>query len=181
MPANVEIEARFIGLDRQKIEAKLEKLGAIKEFDSFFKEWIFAYPEWAANNQRIRIRDDGKNVWLTYKADPSWGIDSTEEIEVTTSSSEETAKILNRIGTPLRRYQEKKRIQYSFNGAVIDLDFWPKIPMVLEIEGPSEKIVVETAAALGIDWKDAIFVDQKYVHKDYYGVDLDLITEYRFE
>jgi adenylate cyclase class 2 len=75
---------------------------------------------------------------------------------------------------------EKKRIQYKLGDAIVDLDFWPKIPMVLEIEASSKERVVEVAKLLGLSWEEAIFVDQKFVHKDYYGVDLDSMKEYKF-
>jgi adenylate cyclase class 2 len=180
MPAAVEIEARFINLDRGEIERKLMALGAKKEFESFFKEWIFAYDEWLPHRKRIRVRDDGKNVWLTYKANPTWEVDSTEEIEIKSSSSSNTAKILEKIGVPMIRYQEKKRIEYKLGDATIELDFWPKIPMVLEIEAPSKESVIAAAKLLGLKWEDAIFVDQKFLHNDYYGIDLDLVKEYKF-
>jgi len=149
MHAAVEIEARFINLDRAEVEKKLAALGAKKEFESFFKEWIFAYEEWAPHHKRIRVRDDGKNVWLTYKANPSWELDSTEEIEIMSSSSSDTAKIFEKIGVPMVRYQEKKRIEYTLGDAKIELDFWPKIPMVLEIEAPSKGSVIAAAKLLG--------------------------------
>lgn len=175
-----EIEARWIGVDRKQIEEKLEALGAQREFKSFFKEWIFAYPEWRAHNKRIRVRDDGKNVWLTYKANPTWEVDSTEEIEISSSSSADTAKILEKIGVPMLRHQEKKRIQYSLGDAHIDLDFWPKIPMVVEVEAPTKERVMDVAAQLGLSWDEAIFVDQKVLHKKYYDIDLDAVKEYKF-
>lgn len=180
MGNGVEIEARFINLDRTAIEKRLETLGAKKQFESFFKEWIFAHEDWKLHHRRLRVRDNGKTVWLTYKANPTWAVDSTEEIEIESSSAENTAKIIEKIGVPLVRYQEKKRIQYALNDTIFELDFWPKIPMVLEIEAPTKEKVMKAAEALGLKWSDAIFVDQKFVHSDYYGIDLDVVKDYRF-
>lgn len=178
---NKEIEARWINVDQKEIEAILEMLGAERESESLFREWIFAYPEWRPHNKRIRIRDDGKKVWLTYKANPTWEVDSTEEIEIESSSSTNTSKILEKIGVPMLRYQEKKRIHYKFGDVSIELDFWPKIPMVLEIEAPTKEDVEITAQLLGLEWKNAIFVDQKVLHKEYFGIDLDPVKEYKFQ
>jgi predicted adenylyl cyclase CyaB len=177
---NIEIEARFINLDRETIEKKLKNLGAQKESESFFKEWIFSREDWKPIHARIRIRDDGKKVWLTYKANPTWEVDSTEEIEIESSSSEETAKIIEKTGVPLVRYQEKKRIHYILDDVAFELDFWPKIPMVFEIEAPTKEKVQQAAESLGLEWKDAIFVDQLWVHHDYYGIDLREMKEYKF-
>ena len=180
MHSNVEIEARFLNLDQNKIEGELRKIGAYKKSESFFKELIFSREDWSPLHARLRIRDDGKNVWLTYKANPTWGVDSTEEIEIESSSSEKTAQIVKKIGVPLVRYQEKKRIQYVLGDVAFELDFWPKIPMVLEIEAPSKEKVQRAAELLGLSWKDAVFVDQLWVHHDYYGIDLRKMKEYKF-
>lgn len=186
MNESIEIEARWINLSRNAIEKKLRELGAEKISDSFFREWIFHYGEenkdWTEKRKRVRVRDDGKTVWMTYKANPSptWGVDTTEEIELEVPSADDAKKFIEKIGIPLRRYQEKKRIKYKLGDAYLDLDFWPKIPMVLEIEAPSKKEVMRVAGLLGLKWEDAIFVDQKWVHKDYYGIDFDEMREYRF-
>jgi len=175
-----EIEARWLNLDAGEMAKRLEKAGAKKTGDFFFKEWIFAYDEWAKDNRRIRVRSDGTTVWLTYKANATWAVDSTEEVEVTVSSAEDIVHFLRVMGIPEKRYQEKKRQTYELDGLTFDLDLWPKIPMVFEIEGPSEGKVREGAMLVGLDWKDAVFVDQAFVHRDYYDVDIFNIKDYRF-
>lgn len=175
-----EIEIRFINLSREEIEKKLLAIGAARSGEFFFQEWIFAYPEWAKDNRRLRVRTDGKDTWLTYKANATWEIDSTEEIETTVSSAGGISKIVKAIGVPCLRYQEKKRIRYKLNDIVFELDFWPKIPMVFEIEAPSVEKVKEGAKLLNLDYSKAIFVDQKVLHKEYYNVDLDKVSDYRF-
>lgn len=179
----MEIEARFINLKKEEIERKLEKLGAKKMFESMFREWLFFYKgnsDWDNNHRRVRVRTDGKTTWLTYKANSSWAIDSTEEVELIVSSSEDAAKFVEALDIPKQRYQEKKRIQYELNDIIFDLDFWPKIPMVLEIEAPNKETVKKGAELLGLQWKDAIFVDQKVLHEQYYGIDLNEMKEYIF-
>lgn len=178
---NKEIEARFINLSHQEIEEKLTTLNAQKIGSYFFQEWIFAYPEWAKDSRRLRVRTDGETTWLTYKANATWEVDSTEEVETEVSSAEEITKIIKAIGIPLLRYQEKKRIAYVINGIKFDLDFWPKIPMVLEIESSSEEQVREGAKLLNLKWEDAIFLDLQLLHREYYNIDLREVKDYRFE
>jgi adenylate cyclase class 2 len=180
MSTSVEIEARWINLDPATLEKKLTAIGATKEGSYMFQEWIFAHPEWRKDNRRLRVRSDGKQTWLTYKANATWAVDSTEEVEVTVSSAEEMAKMIAKIGIPILRHQEKRRDTWTLRDIVFDLDYWPKIPMVFEIEGPSEEKVREGAKLLGLDWKDAVFEDQLWVHKKYYDVDLFALTEYCF-
>jgi adenylate cyclase class 2 len=180
----MEIEARFLNCKEEDIVEKLKELGAAKVFETFFQEWLFFFrgnPDWDKNHKRFRVRTDGKTTWLTYKANATWAVDSTEEVELIVSSPQEAVKLMAATGIPQQRYQEKKRIEYQLGQIVFDLDFWPKIPMVLEIEAPSAEAVQKGAELLGLAWKDAIFVDQKVLHEQYYGIDLNTIKEYTFE
>ncbi|MDE2038256.1 MAG: CYTH domain-containing protein [Patescibacteria group bacterium] len=181
MKGQKEIEARWLNLDPKKVLEDLGKIGAKKEGSFFFKEWIFFHPEWRKDNRRIRVRTDGTKSWVTYKANATWAVDSTQEIEVEVSDAGESVALIKAIGVPLIRYQEKKRDTFAFDGITFDMDLWPKIPMVLEIEGPSEDKVREGASKLGLKWEDAVFVDQAYVHRDYYGLDIFNVSDYRFE
>lgn len=176
----MEIEARWIGQKQDNIESKLKEIGADLIFDVMFREWIFTYPEWSKGQRRVRVRTDGQKHWLTYKANATWEVDSTEEVELTVSSAEDAVTLFEKIGIPLQRYQEKKRIEYKLGNTHFDLDFWPQIPMVIEIEAPSEEEVRKGAELLGLSWQEAIFVDQKVLHQKYYDVNLDNIPIYTF-
>lgn len=179
----MEIETRFINLERIDIEKKLVELGAEKKFESLFREWLFFYkdnPDWDDKHRRVRVRTDGITTWLTYKANATWAVDSTEEVELVVSSAEDAVKFMEALNIPKQRYQEKKRIEYTLEDIIFDLDFWPKIPMVLEIEAQTEVKVRRGVELLGLQWKDAIFVDQKVLHQQYYGIDMNDMKEYTF-
>jgi adenylate cyclase class 2 len=176
----IEFEARWINQDRNAIEQKLKALGATKVADYFFREWIFHHPEWLPLNKRIRVRTDGKQTWMTYKANATWAVDSTEEVELTVSSAELAVAFVQAAGVPLVRYQEKKRTQYLSDGITFDLDTWPQIPFVIEIEASSEQRVKDGASLVGLSWADAVFEDQKVMHKKYFDIDLDALADYRF-
>lgn len=175
-----EIEARWINLDKNDIAGKLEKIGAKMTGDFFFREWIFAHPEWKKDNRRLRIRTDGINNWITYKANKTWAIDSTEEVEMLVPSAEDAIRLISAMGVPQTRYAEHKRRTFELGNIVFDMDGWPQIPMVLEIEAPTEDEVRKGAQLLGLSWADAIFEDQFWVHKKYYGIDLSNVPDYRF-
>ena len=178
---NVEIEARFLGLDRGEVERKLLGFGAEKVSECFFKEWIFTMDEWRADRRRVRVRTDGEKTFITYKANKTWEVDSTEEVEIVTSSTpEEASKLIMAIGIPEELYQEKKRVRYAFQGISFDLDFLPRVPMILEIEGSSEGEVKRGAELLELDWGEALFLDQREILKEYYDIDLFKETDYRF-
>lgn len=50
--------------------------------------------------------------------------------------------MLKELGYDPKGFQENRRIQYTFNGVEIDIDFWPLIPTYLEIEGNTEEEVL---------------------------------------
>ena len=177
---HTEVEARWIKLDREELLRKLNAIGAKQTGDYFFREWIFAKGGWVKDFRRIRVRTDGKTTWLTYKANPTWAIDSTKEIEVNVSSAEDTVHLLEAADVPLVRCQEKKRLTFELDGITFDLDEWPKIETVLEIEAESEANVKRGAELLWLSWGDAIFEDQAVMHKKYFGIDLSTISDYRF-
>lgn len=180
MSRPVEVEARWISLDPQTLERKLTEVGATKVGDFFYREWIFLREGWGDVHRRIRVRTDGTQTWLTYKANATWEIDSTEEVEVTVSSADDVVALLQAADIPLARYQEKKRTRYVLDDLVFELDYWPRIPMVFEIEAPSGQRIQEAAALLGLDWGAVLFEDQKLVHEKFYGIDLNTIDDYRF-
>ena len=88
---------------------------------------------------------------------------------------------LKAIDLPQTRYQEKKRKTFVLGDITFDIDFWPKIPPVLEIEAPTEQKVREGAHLLELDWGKAIFEDQLVLHKIYFDIDLHKVTDYRFD
>lgn len=181
MSSHHEIEARWLNLDPAEMRKRLAKAGAKKTGDYFFTEWIFCKPEWKKTNKRIRVRTDGKKHWLTLKVNETFTVDSTHEIELEVSDPEKMVELLKTADIPQSRIMEKKRERYELGNITFDMDFWPKIPMVLEIEAPSEAEVRKGAELLGLKWEDAVFVDQAYVHRDYYGIDIFNISDYRFE
>ena len=90
-----------------------------------------------------------------------------------------TLEILTRIGIKPKGYQENKRIAYSLNNCQITLDFWPKIPTYLEIEGKNEEEVYKCAKKLAIDKKEITGINTTKIYKKY-GIDLDRIENLKF-
>lgn len=180
MKKHTEIEARWINLDEKLVLKKLKQIGAKQTGNYFFREWIFQRPEWSDEYRRIRVRTDGTQTWLTYKANATWKVDSTDEVEVTVSSADDAVRLLQIADLPLVRYQEKKRKTFVLDGITFDVDKWPMIPMVFEIEADSEKKVREGATLMGFSWDDAVFEDQAVVHKKYFNIDLSNVSDYRF-
>ena len=65
----------------------------------------------------------------------------------------------------------------------IELDTWPWIPSFVEIEAPSEKELLRTAARLGLDYADALHGSVETAYQAIYDVseaEIDNWEEIRF-
>ena len=176
---HTEYEVRVLDIDTEKIILKLEALGAekIAEFD--YKRRVYNFHP-AVDHKWIRLRTDGKKTTLTIKKLESYEIDGTKELEIEVSDFEETNLILNELGYTAHTYQENRRIQYTYNGVEIDIDYWPLIPTYVEVEGPSEEAIYKTVEALGFTKDSCTSRDVEGIYLDY-GYDLGTIYNLKLE
>ena len=94
-----EYETKVLDINVKEIQDKLKKLGAKKIKEVFFRRYVYDLnPE---NNEWMRLRTDGEKIEITYKFKHGKGISDTEEINVGVSDFENTAKILEKVKTPL--------------------------------------------------------------------------------
>ncbi len=77
-----EIEVKFLDVDPDVVEKKLLALGAKKEFDAVFEEWIFQKPEWKETHGRVRVRIENGRVQVAYKETINKTSDGNTEIEL---------------------------------------------------------------------------------------------------
>ncbi len=165
-----EIEAKVLEIDPETIITKLQNLGAAFDFEDEFFAIYFddATGRLGGQHQVLRIRKEGKDVRLTFKAphaDTQSGIRSREELELPIGDFEMMRLILQRLGYVEYLKMRKIRTQYSLDGVhiVIDnhIDDLAFIPPYLEIEAPSHEALFEMADRLGIprdqliDWNAA--------------------------
>ena len=78
--------------------------------------------------------------------------------------------LLKACGLRPKSEEESYRETWMLGEVEICIDTWPWIPTFMEIEGPSEVLVWETAEKLGLSKPKAKFgsVDSTYAH--YYGI-----------
>lgn len=174
-----EYEVRILEIDVDKIIKKLESLGATLKFNTLQRRYVYDFKP-VQDGKWIRLRTNGKSTTLTIKDIQNKGIDGTKELEIEVSDFEKTNLILKEFGYIPKGYQENKRIQYYINDVEIDIDFWPKIPTYLEIEGNNEKEVLETVRLLGFTEKDITTRDVEGIYLDY-GFNLEKICDLRLE
>lgn len=158
-----EIEVKFLTIDPQKMQEKLEAIGAKKVFAKTYRRRVFDYPDLRLDKDGawLRLWDEGDKVTLSYKHrlgqkthDGTVNDQSMEEIEVTVSDFEKAGLILERIGLKEKFYEENRRIRYVLDQIEFDLDTWPLLEPYLEIEAPSWEEIDRATKLLGLNPAD---------------------------
>jgi adenylate cyclase, class 2 len=165
---NPEYEARFCDIDAGAIIKTLSARGATRTMPrTLMRRIVFDNTNISAKRGWLRLRDQGDKTTLTYKqvANDDSSIDSILEAEIVVSDFNDTRALLEAIGFTAVRYQENYREEWRLNGVTLDIDTWPDLPTFLEVEGPGEQAVRDTAAALGLDHATYGSVDEVYLAK----------------
>ncbi len=181
---NIEIEARFLEINKEDLVNRLLKLGAIDCGEQTLEEVIFYDKDlkWRdVENKFIRLRKNKNKVVLTYKQHISHAIDGSEEIEFEIESLEKGINFLNKIDLLEARHQEKKRHTFTFNDITIDIDTWPRIPTYVELEADSEEKIKEMAALLELDWSQANFENAGYIIENRYHIPVLSLKWFTFD
>lgn len=175
---STEYEVRILEIDVEKIVLKLNSIGAKKIITRNMKRYVYDFiPK--KNNSWIRLRYDGEKATLAIKEIQNENIDGTKETEVLVNDFDTTNIILNKLGYSPKGYQENKRMSYVLDGVEIEIDYWPKIPAYLEIEGKSVEEVEKMVKKLGFEMSDTTTLDPKKIYEKY-GISLEEIKELRF-
>ena len=104
------------------------------------------------------------NKTTTYE---KYGIDDVNELEFNIPSIECGKEFLSDLGYFFDRHQSKMRIAYNYNNTEIVIDKWPLLEPYIEIEGLSEKEIMDVVLDLGFTKKDALVIntDDIYMQK----------------
>lgn len=166
---NHEIEAKFLKVDIEDVRGRLKAAHAKLEHPMrLMRRDQFDHADNRYQNgnifERMRIRDEGDKVTITYKKKVP-GSEYPIELETTLGSYDAAKKLLEAVGLHSFSYQESKRETWLLDGVEIVIDEWPWLKAYIEIEGPSEKSIKNVAAKLGFDWNDAKYgsVDTAYM------------------
>jgi len=148
---DIEYEATFINIGKDKIRTKLKKAGAKLIRPEFLqKRTVFNLPRGhKIKGGWLRIRDEGNKITITLKVVDGTRIRDQKEINLEVSDFEKANQFLTILGCRKKAYQENKRELWELGGVEIMLDEWPFLEPILEIEGKSEK-------ALGRELKEEL-------------------------
>ena len=157
-----EFEVKFLNINPEQIQKKLEELGANKVGEYFYRRYVFDYPDLRLDKQGawLRVRTDGLKTTMGFKQRLGMGANGEgsdlgmEEVEGAVDDFDKTVLILKRLGFAEKFYLENKRIHWQKNDVEFDIDFWPELEPYLEIEGDSWESVEEAIKMLGLNSED---------------------------
>ena len=171
---NNEIEAKFLDIDKDKIRVKLKEIGAKLEKPEVLMKRVVFY---TGEHSFARVRDEGDKIVMTYKnVNNDNSILGTKEVNIDVNDYDDAILFLKGCGLEMKANQETRREIWKYGNVEICIDTWPWIPTFIEIEGPTEELVWDTANKLGFEKTQAKFgsVDTTYQH--YYGIDTDVVN-----
>lgn len=179
-----EIEVRFLNIDKEALIQKLEKVGAEDLGESMLDERII-YDEaftWRDGLHKIlRLRTVDGTTHLTYKHRTEITATGTEEIEFEVGNIDAAEALLQRLGYVAFRHQQKLRHTFRLGEVLIEIDTWPRVPAYVELEGPSEEALKETAKALGLNWDTVEMRSPRTVIEDVYNIPVGQMRWFTFD
>lgn len=152
-----EKEVKILEINKKEIISKLEKLGAEKVFDSYYKGLSVLSParEIDTENNLLGIRKKGDVAYLLFKGKKEEGeAKIREEIELKIEDYEKTKKIFKNLGFNFSDEKTKSRTSYILDDARFEIDTYEEIPTFLEIEAPSIESIKEAVESVGYSMED---------------------------
>jgi adenylate cyclase class 2 len=155
-----EIEAKFVNINVQNMRSRLKKVGATLTLPMRDMHRVtIDTPELKKKDAFVRIRNEGDKTTITYKQFNALSIDGVKEIEVSVNDFDTAVMLFKEAGLAYGSFQESRRETWRLGDVEIVIDEWPWLNPYIEIEAPSENLVISTAKELGFDWSDAVFGD----------------------
>lgn len=177
----IEYEATFENIDKDKVRERLEAVGAVLVKPEFLmKRYTFNLPKGFERGDRfVRVRDEGNSVNMTFKIVPIGGknnIDEQKEIYLKIDNFVNGVEFLAAIGCQEKSFQESRREVWQIGATEICLDEWPYLEPYCEIEGESEQAVKDVSQKLGFDYSKALFCAVGHLYSRKYGIDESFIN-----
>lgn len=167
-----EIEAKFF-CDKAMIQEKLQQLGAKlikpecmmhrKHFDTPDKK-LHQIGGW------IRLRDEGNKITLAYKQLESHSIGGMKEVEIIVDNFHNAQFFLESIGFVFTTSHENLRESWLLGDVKVDIDTWPWLPPLVEVESLSEEKLWSVVTALGLKRELALFGGIEIAYMSHYNL-----------
>jgi len=174
----IEYEVKILDIDLDNIREKLNNLWATYIWEEIQKRYVYDFNP-INPNKWIRLRQKWNKSELTIKEIFDDTITWTREIETTVWNFEDTNSILKELWYIPKAYQENKRISYILDQVEIEIDFWPLIPVYIEIEWKDELEVEKIVHKLWYTMNNTTSINTNKVYSKYW-INLEEIKDLRF-
>lgn len=171
-----EIETKVLDIDAEDISRKLLAADAKKVSHTRLKVTWYGKKGTEAGKEpwfmRIRSNSEGKHqVTWKAKSDIQGVTRKHKEINFYIADPVSLADLFEELEFTAYAYQEKDRTTYSLKDWVFDLDQYPGMPALLEIEGSSEEHVSEAVRMLGLESHKTWANGERILIQDVYKID----------
>lgn len=182
-------EAKFYPVVRDEMRAKLTALGVkqILPERKMRRSLLQQYQNTQLKCDYIRIRDEGNVTRISAITHAKEGglISDRKQIDIFTSSYEESIKLFQSMGFTFDTYQEMLREVWRLENVEMKIDTWPGLQPFMEIHAGSEEQVKLVAEKLGFNWERRVITDVTSIFmKVYHLTDkeaLHFLTNITFE
>jgi len=152
----LEIESKILEINKEEIIQKLEKMGYRKKETKKLISILYDTKDKSIVEKGgiVRLRFDGEKGYLTTKLPMKSDHEGIKVFQETEEEIKFDEKVKEFEDTHILKLKtEKERISYSFDNYKIEIDTYlgnlRYIPTFLEIEGDSEKTIIEVAKKIG--------------------------------
>ncbi len=153
-----ETEVKIIEINKENVIKKLEEIGAGKVFEGDVDSTVFDFEdEKLANDKKfIRLRKKGDKSFLTLKkAVEKDKAKIMDEFETEIGDFNVMLKILKMLHLKTLKSYKKRRVSYKKDDVLFEIDEYPNIPALMEIEAPDIEIINKYVEFLEVD-KDKV-------------------------
>lgn len=178
MSMQIEYEATFTNIDKDKMRKRLKDAGASLERSEFLqKRVVFDFPKghevkggWA------RVRDEGDKITMSIKIVDGNNITDQKETCIIVDDFKQGVLLLKTIGCEEKAYQESKRELWKLDGVEVTIDEWPFLEPFVEVEGEREEAVRQVSEKLGFGWGSAKFCAVGTLYSEKYNISEERIN-----
>lgn len=181
-----EIEAKWLNIDISSMRKRLLDVGAVLVVkERLMTRKVYDYPDKRLEKIGgwVRVRNEGDKITLSYKQLNDRTVYGTREVTVIVDDFEATCNFLDSIGMISTSFQETKRESWTLGNTEIELDTWPWIPSLVEVEANWEEELKNTAKVLGLEYSKALHGSVETAYQAVYDVseeEIDSWEEIRF-
>lgn len=154
----VEIEAKVRVTDFTATREKLKQRGAVHKGNVTETNTFFDTEDRSllAGDQGLRIRSQrsegsAEEFIITFKGPRQTGpLKSREEVEVHVTSGKDAGALLGCLGYREMLSFQKRRESWTLGGCKVELDELPRLGTFVEVEGPTEAMIMKVREELGL-------------------------------